>query len=304
VSLEMVEETAVEVVDPSVLGVLESANLDVQITTAKKFPRSITKFTAEVMNMVKLEGVASECVYALPRKDKDGKPVAIEGPSARLAEIVFTAWGNCRAGARVIEETDRYVVAQGIFQDVERNTFISYEVRRSITGRKGRRYSEDMIGVTANAACSIALRNAVFKGIPKAIWNEAYVAARAMIAGDEKTLNARRTEAMAYLQKLGATEPAVFATLGVAGIADIGFEEIVTLRGYVHAIREGESTVESIFPEPGAPEPVSEGPRGTEGLMTRLAGAAATPGGSGQPSPTSEPEKPSPAPPQARSSGK
>ncbi|MFN8826683.1 MAG: hypothetical protein ACK501_17070, partial [Planctomycetota bacterium] len=45
---------------------------------------------------------------------------------------------------------------------------------RRITGKNGRRYSSDMIGVTGNAACSIALRNAVFRGIPRAFWIDIY----------------------------------------------------------------------------------------------------------------------------------
>ncbi|KAG1166891.1 hypothetical protein G6F35_017935 [Rhizopus arrhizus] len=101
------------------------------------------------------QSIAEQCVYALPR---DGK--TIEGPSARFAEVIASAWGNNRAGARVIDDKGEFIIAQGVFHDLERNVAITYEVQRRIVDRQGRRFKPDMIGVTANAACSIALRNA------------------------------------------------------------------------------------------------------------------------------------------------
>lgn len=240
---------AVEVVDtttesqPSVMALLAKAELDQQITTAHAFPRSLTKFERECRQMVTLnEDIAGECIYALPR---DGK--TIEGPSARLAEIVASAWGNCRAMARVVEEGSEFVVAQGVFHDLERNVAISYEVRRRIVDRNGKRFKPDMISVTANAACSIALRNAVFKGVPKAFWTRAYEDARALIAGESETLTSRREKVLAVMAKLGVTAEMVLSSLDVPGVEDIGIDELVKLKGFHTSIREGESTIEQIF---------------------------------------------------------
>ena len=160
------------------LAVLHSAEVDTQITTARKYPRSIKRARDEIMELVTLtEDVARECVYALPRK-QDGKRVIIEGPSARFAEILAHSWGNARAGARVVDDHGDFVTAQGVFHDLEKNVAITYEVKRRIVNRDGHRFSADMIGTTSNAACSIALRNAVLKGVPKALWEDAYQAAK------------------------------------------------------------------------------------------------------------------------------
>lgn len=242
-SKEEINEKIGEIIDIGTLAVLQKGEIDSQVATAKQYPRSVKKFQTEAMDLATLnEDVANECIYALPR---DGK--TIEGPSARLAEIIAHSWGNCRAGARVIEEGKEFVTAQGIFQDVEKNVVITYEVKRRIVDKYGRRYKPDMIGVTANAACSVALRNAVFKGIPKALWKGIYDATRKIIAGDSKTLANRRAEALQYLQKLGATQEMVCKTLGVAGIEDIGLDELVKLKGLATAIKEGETTVEQAF---------------------------------------------------------
>jgi len=47
--------------------VLNEAEVNLQVATAKRFPRSITKFTEEAMQLVTLdEATASSCFYTLP----------------------------------------------------------------------------------------------------------------------------------------------------------------------------------------------------------------------------------------------
>lgn len=249
------EEDVREVVELSVvsgdsLGTLTKSEISQQVETAKKYPRSLTKFRKECFDLVTLnQEIAAECIYALPRGGK-----TIEGPSVRLAEIIASCWGNCRAGSRIIGEEKDFVVAQGIFQDMERNVYIAYEVKRRITDKKGKRYNSDMIGVTANAACSIALRNAITKGIPKAFWNDIYMTARKTVAGDVKTLANRRAELLQLFQVYGVSAEMICQKLGVEGPADIGLQHIVVLRGMYTAIKDGEISPEGMF----APEPTAE----------------------------------------------
>lgn len=233
--------------DLTTIQAITKAELDQQVVTAKAYPRSLTAFQRDCRSMATLSAeVAGECFYTLPaRRGGDGKPIS--GPSVRLAEIVVSAWGNCRVGSRVLEEGRDFIVAQGIFQDMERGTVVSSEVRRRIVDSKGRRYSLDMISTTANAACSIALRNATFRGVPKALWNGIYLEARKVFAGDAKTLAARRADAIETLTKMGATKPMIFEALGVKGIEDVGLDELVTLGGFAASIRDGEASFEDVF---------------------------------------------------------
>ena len=240
-------EIPVSATDQALITAISKAEFDQAVVVAHAHPRSVKSFLDECMELATLnEQIADDCIYALPRKE-DGQTKMIEGPSARMAEIVAHAWGNCRIGARVVEEGREFVRAQGIFQDLEKNVHITYEVSRRITNKYGKRYSADMIGVTGNAASSIALRNAVFKGVPKAFWNPIYEAARKVVAGDQKTLASRRSEALAFLQKQGATKEMVLAALGVKGVEDITLEHLTALRGIATAIKEGEITVEEAF---------------------------------------------------------
>ncbi len=222
------------------------AEYDVQIATARKYPRSITTFCKEAMGLVKLnEQIADDCIYAIPR---DGK--IIEGPSARFAEIILHSWGHTRAGARIVDEDAKFITAQGVCHDLQSNTMITFEVKRRITNKKGHRYSDDMIAMTGNAACSIALRNAITRVIPKAFWDPIYQEARKVVMGDSQTLSSRRAAALEHLAKFGATEEMIVKKLGVVGIEDITLDHLLVLRGIATAIKEGDTTIEQLFSEP------------------------------------------------------
>lgn len=240
---EVLEGREVMTVESGTVAMLTKSEIDMQIATAHKYPRSISNFRRDVMSMVTMsESVAQECIYALPRDNK-----VIEGPSARFAEIVASAWGNSRSGARVVDDKGDFVTSQGVFHDLQRNVAITFEVQRRIINSKGKRYSADMIGVTANAACSIALRNAILRGVPKAFWAEMYEGARKTAMGEVQTLPNRRAEAFKLLQGYGVSKEQILAKLGVPGEADITLEQLVILRGIVTAIKEGDTTPEQAF---------------------------------------------------------
>lgn len=239
------EEYEVEVLNPdsTTLATLQSAEIDTQIATAKRYPRSIKAFRDQALELATLdEQTAMECMYSLPRADKK-----ITGPSARLAEIVASCWGNCRYAARVIEEQRDFVVAQGVFHDLEKNSFVSFEVKRRITDKNGKRFNTDMIAVTGNAACSIALRNAVFKGVPKALWNNVYTAAVSTAFGKNRPIKERRAVAIEYFVKAGAKKEDIFAALGVADESEISIDDLVWLGGVRTAVQDGEYSIDAAF---------------------------------------------------------
>lgn len=218
--------------------------VDMQVSTAKKFPRSLTKFKQDATTMATLdEETAAACFYTLKRGDS-----VIEGPGVRLAEIVASCWGNLRCEARIIDEDDRFITAQGTCWDMERNVLVRVENRRRITNRKGETFSDDMIGVTGNAAAAIAFRNAVFKVIPNAFTRAIYEEARSAAMGDSKTLAHRRQLALAWFAKAGISQERVLAMLGKQGIDDIDVACIGILAGTRTALQEGTTTLDEAFP--------------------------------------------------------
>ena len=242
------QETTLQVVTPDALSLITKAEIDVQISTAKAFPRSLTLFIQKATSMATLtEDIAASCSYALPRGGK-----SLEGPSVRLAEIICATYGNIRSGARVIANDGKTITAQGICHDLETNNCVTVEVQRSILDKSGRPFKQDMQVVTGNAACAIAFRNAVFKVVPAALAQEVYDRAREVARGTAETLVARRDKAVKYFRELGVKDAEICNVLGIVKIEDINLDHLQTLSGMRAAIKNGESTVKEIF------EPVIE----------------------------------------------
>ncbi len=264
------------------IALLNKSEIDQQVATAHAYPRSIKAFVADATSLVMLDDdVAESCSYALPRKSKDkdtGQWVTknIEGPSARFAEIVLSCWGNARAGTRIVDEGQEFVTAQGFMFDLQKNVAIQVDVPRRITDSQNRRYKTDMIGVTANAAASIALRNAILKVVPKALWYPIYEKARAAALGNEITLSNKRLAALEWFQKKGASKETIFEHFGIKGVEDMTLDHIATLLGYKTALREGDTTVEALFDKS---DPAGDGkaPARSMADLTAKAPAASAP---------------------------
>jgi len=245
-------------VEGNALQSITRGEIDMQVATAKRYPRSIATFRSEALSMATLDMQTAEaCFYALKR---DGK--TIEGPSMRLAEIVASSWGNLRVEGRIVADDGRFVVAQGTCWDVERNVVIRTEVRRRVTTKTGARFSDDMIAVTGNAAMSIALRNAIFRVVPFAFTNAIYESARKVAVGDEKTLAVRRQQAVAWFAKAGISAEQVLELLGKLSLDDVKLDDLGTLQGMRTAIVEGSTTVDQLLgslPSSAPPAPAAEG---------------------------------------------
>jgi hypothetical protein len=244
--------TGLTQINNDALYLLTKAEVDVQISTAKAFPRSLKMFLDKAMSMATLsEDIAASCSYSLPRGGK-----SLDGPSVRLAEIVCSSYGNIRAGARVIANDGKTITAQGVCHDLETNNSVTVEVKRSILqheykdGKKTGRLTtmkEDMQVVTGNAACAIAYRNAVFKVVPAALVQDVYDKAKEVARGTAETLVKRRDKAVEYFRSLKVTDAQICEALELKRIEDIDLDKLSTLTGIKAAIKNGEATMQSIF---------------------------------------------------------
>jgi hypothetical protein len=251
---------------------LARAELDAAVTTAKAYPRSVDRAMKAILTLATLDPeTAKECVYALPRA---GKPIT--GPSVRLAEIIASQWGNCKVGARVVavDRVEKVVIAEGIFYDLETGMTRVQQTQRRISDKNGKIFNDDMIAVTGNAACSIAMREAVLKGVPKAIWRRAYEAAELVIKGDVKTIKERRDAMVKAFAAFGVVPDQIFACLEVGGLDDINLDEIGMLTAIFLAIKDGEAKVEDYFPAVTNAKAAVEAARGTARKMQEQAAPA------------------------------
>lgn len=267
-NLENYEVLPVEAQDVQIVQVdaVERANVDSQVATAKRYPRDIRRSIDNSVVMATMnQETAQSCSYALPR---GGKPIT--GPSVHLAKIIVSNWGNMRTEAKVVQITDKQVISRGTCWDLETNVASAFEVRRSIIGKNGQRFSDDMITVTGNAANSIAYRNAVFAVIPRAITDRVYYAAQKFITGDlsdsDKLLKVRTGILNNFKNNYGITEEEVVKMCGKQTVNQIGADEISMLMGTIQALKDGDTTVDELM------KPIRES---KEAINHKIAEAAA-----------------------------
>jgi hypothetical protein len=226
------------------VGVLRM-ELDVSMEHALRHPRRMAVVQDQIRQMALFtDASANRCVYALPRKDK-----AIIGPSIGLATITATAWGNCidRGWWVHTDRTNKVVVCEGMFRDLQTNRTSSATVTRRISGKNGLIYSDDMIAVTIQAATSIAQRNAIFKGVSDVIWRPIYEEALVIVRGTTATLPERRAKMIATFANFGVTPQKIFAALGIRDEKEITLDHMVMLRGMYEQLKDEVVTADELF---------------------------------------------------------
>lgn len=245
------ENEIIEVKQADMLQAINRAEVDIQIATAKQYPRDLHKVLNTIATYATMDReTAEDCFYVLRRTDASGADTVIEGLSVRMAEIIAGAWGNLRVATRIVGNDGRTITAQAICHDLETNLAVSKEVKRSIVTKKGYTYSQDMQVVTGNAAAAIAFRNAVLTVIPKAVTKRVINEVKEVALGQSIDLETSRQNIIDYFGKLGVTREQLFAYLGIGKIEDIDKEAVFELRATANAIKEGTTTVQEAFVKP------------------------------------------------------
>lgn len=244
------ETEIINVNQADMLEALNRSEVDMQISTAKTYPRNVKKALAQMEELATMDvDTAVDCFYALHRGKGDDAKV-IEGLSVRMAEIVASCWGNLRVQARIIGNDGKTITAQAVCHDLESNYAISTEVKRRITDKNGRTYNEDMQVVTGQAACAIAFRNAVLKVVPKSVTKAFMGRVRQMALGNVNELETRRQNMLTYYAKMKVTPEMLCDYVGAKSVADMTMEDVLTLLATANAIKEGTTTAEESFIKP------------------------------------------------------
>ena len=237
----------IEIKQSDVLQAINASEIDIQVSTAKQYPRSIPDVLNKISTYATMDvETAADCFYVLRRNGSNGSNT-VEGLSVRMAEIIAGAWGNLRVQTRIVGNDGRTITAQGICHDLETNVAVSVEVKRRITDKYGKTYSEDMQVVTGNAASAIAFRNAVLKVVPKAVTKRVIEGVKQVALGQSLDLETSRQKMLEYFGKLGVTKEMILDYLNLKKVEEIDKEAVFELRATANAIKEGTTTVQETF---------------------------------------------------------
>jgi len=232
------------------------AEIDIQISTAHRFPRHLERAQSRMKAMVcKSPDIAGDCFYSLTRGTKK-----IDGPSVRLAEIIAINYGNIRVVTRVPVVGEDEVTVEWAAHDLESNYATSGAVSTPIRNSpkngqaKGNRYNTDMINVTAMATTAKARRNGILAITPGTIAKELLADARKIVTGGDRPIEAKRELAMAYFRKMGIDDGRILAAVNRSAVEQLSVDDLADLHGFATAIREGHATIDETFPGPKKPE--------------------------------------------------
>lgn len=239
-------EVQVENVNTEALYLADKASVDVQVSTARAFPRNIKRSVDNAIAIVTMDkDTAQSCTYSVPRGGR-----AITGPSVHLAKILVQYWGNVRIEAKVVSVDGTQVTSEAMCWDLENNVAIKTQVKRSIMTKRGR-MTDDMITVTGNAANAISLRNAVFAVIPRGAVDKVYNSAIKFITGDlsteEKIIAKRKAVFDGFKNSYSVTEEEVLSSIGKSSIDNVTVEDITVLIGIAQSIKDGDTTPNDAF---------------------------------------------------------
>lgn len=250
-------DTEVQIISNDITTYEQSirAEVDIQITTAKKYPRDKKRFLENsLFDATHSEKSAIKCGYTLPRSGKK-----IQGISVHLARILAQNYGNIRVAAKGLSISDTYVTAEAVCMDLETNLAVRVETRQKILDKTGHRYNEDMIQITMLACIAKAERNAILHVIPASYSEEVYEAAQQKLIGDVKksqnALEETRMKALkSFNEKFSITEGMILKYFGKQKVEQLDAEDVVSLRGLFQALKDGDATIDGTFSDEENPD--------------------------------------------------
>ena len=237
----------IQTIEPRVAALVNRDEIDLQIFTAKAYPRNLKLIEKTAIEMVTEDiETAMECNYRLERKDKDNNVKVITGPSIKVVEICLAEYGNCRVQSSIVSEDENTITSETVFYDLEKNAAIKETCTRNIKTKNGKRYSLDMINVTKAAALSISYRNAGRRAMPTLIRKVAE-AAQKVAVGNSRTLTDRRKLMIEKFTEIGVGEKHILQKINKPKLSDITLKDIERLTGIFTSIKHGDMTVKEQF---------------------------------------------------------
>jgi len=126
-------------------------------------PRDLVQVEKDIRGvLINNPELAEICIYCRPVGKKDGKQQFVTGPSVRFTEIGQQCFGRLWVNGYAETDPKRVLATVACFDLLTLNITFG-TCSKSIIGRGGQKYSQNMIELTTNAALSIARRNALLQ---------------------------------------------------------------------------------------------------------------------------------------------
>lgn len=178
----------------------------------------------------------------------------IEGPSVKLATAAARCYGNCAVDLGAVQETRDSWIFTAFFIDLETGFTLPRQFRQSkkwnVYGKHDAERKED---IRFQIGQSKAVRNVLLNALPPALINQALDQAKACVRKKiemyvEKNGMVAAVDLLTKeLAKNGVKEDRLLAKVGKAESKGLTLDDIITLRGDLTALQNGEVTAAELF---------------------------------------------------------
>lgn len=177
------------------------------------------------------------------------------GPSIGLAQAAARLWGNCAIEPSPLQDTQDAWVFSVAFIDLQTGFTIARQFRQSkkwtVYGKFDQERKED---IRFQIGQSKAARNVIINALPRWMISGAVKAAqsgsRKRIEGyiERNGMAAAQDYAIKMLGQQGVTEAAILDKCAVAEAKALTVDDLIMLKGDLHALQAGQDRAETLFP--------------------------------------------------------
>jgi hypothetical protein len=222
---------------------------------AVQIPRSIRDVQRNLEIEAKLAGSSFYYGWAVKNKDT-GKSDIIEGPSVNLAQAAARCWGNCAVETLPVQQMGTSWIFTAAFVDLETGFTLSRQFRQDMSKViYGRMDDERKMDIRFQIGQSKATRNVLLNALPSWLIDGAMAVAKEGAKQKiEQYIAANgiaevRKRLLAEFAKVGVKAAAVLRKADVAAVDGLQVDDLVRLTSDLHAIQNGQESVEALFPQ-------------------------------------------------------
>jgi hypothetical protein len=223
---------------------------------------------------------------------RQGKKVPITGITIGTAMSIARNYGNCAVDVQV-DETPSHYIFYAVFLDIESG----FTFRRAFRQRKNQGLGKNMDkdraeDITFQIGQSKAIRNVVRGATPSALSSKSIEYAKYLIKEDinSEGVEKSRQGAAENLRKLGVTQEQLEEYTGISDPSQWDIETITKLRTAYGAIRNGDTTISTLFGHTDKSDVKLKGSAEATKVSPKESSAENTPATQGQSTKNSEPE--------------
>ncbi|MEY4299252.1 MAG: hypothetical protein RIR25_488 [Verrucomicrobiota bacterium] len=216
---------------------------------------AVKRNLGSIMQEVQALGQASgaDFYYRIPFKDRrSGDTTWVEGPSIDCAMAVAMAYGNCKVGATVSQETHEYWRFSAVFIDLEKGTTVTREFQQRKSQSSGMRDAGRQIDIIFQVGQSKAIRNVIVAALPTPT-NLAYAAAKKSVLAKVEQDPQRFREWLGEQIEAMRFDPKRIERAMGTPLRAWSLSQLARVYADLKAVKDGVVQADELWPVDGAP---------------------------------------------------